>query len=30
MLKRMGLYDCTAKVDGDLVASAEILCAERG
>jgi 3-hydroxyacyl-[acyl-carrier-protein] dehydratase len=29
MLKRMGLYDCRATVDGEEVASAEILCAER-
>lgn len=30
MLRRMGLYDCRASVDGNDVASAEILCAERG
>ncbi|MEM9302962.1 MAG: 3-hydroxyacyl-ACP dehydratase FabZ [Pseudomonadota bacterium] len=29
MLRKMGLYDCRAEVDGDVVASAEILCAER-
>jgi 3-hydroxyacyl-[acyl-carrier-protein] dehydratase len=29
MLKRMGLYQCRAEVDGNEVASAEILCAER-
>ena len=29
LLKRMGLYACCALVDGDEVASAEILCAER-
>ena len=29
MLRKMGLYDCTASVDGKTVASAEILCAER-
>ena len=29
LLKRMGLYLCSALVDGDEVASAEILCAER-
>ena len=30
MLRRMGLYECRATVDGKEVASAEILCAERG
>ena len=30
MLRRMGLYECRAVVDGEQVASAEILCAERG
>jgi 3-hydroxyacyl-[acyl-carrier-protein] dehydratase len=30
MLRRMGLYDCRAVVDGSEGASAEILCAERG
>jgi 3-hydroxyacyl-[acyl-carrier-protein] dehydratase len=30
MLRRMGLYECEAKVDEKVVASAEILCAERG
>jgi 3-hydroxyacyl-[acyl-carrier-protein] dehydratase len=30
MLRRMGLYECRALVDGEQVASAEILCAERG
>ena len=30
MLRRMGLYLCRALVDGKEVASAEILCAERG
>lgn len=30
MLRRMGLYECRALVDGQEVASAEILCAERG
>jgi 3-hydroxyacyl-[acyl-carrier-protein] dehydratase len=29
MLRRMGLYQCSAMVDGAEVASAEILCAER-
>ncbi len=29
MLRRMGLYECRATVDGKEVASAEILCAER-
>ena len=29
MLKRMGFYECRALVDGEEVASAEILCAER-
>ena len=29
MLRRMGLYDCRAMVEGEEVASAEILCAER-
>lgn len=29
MLRRMGLYSCSASVDGSEVASAEILCAER-
>lgn len=29
MLRRMGLYECSASVDGKEVASAEILCAER-
>lgn len=29
MLRKMGLYDCTARVDGEVVASAEMLCAER-
>lgn len=29
MLRRMGLYVCRASVDGEEVASAEILCAER-
>jgi 3-hydroxyacyl-[acyl-carrier-protein] dehydratase len=29
MISRMGLYACSATVDGDEVASAEILCAER-
>jgi 3-hydroxyacyl-[acyl-carrier-protein] dehydratase len=29
MLRGMGLYECSASVDGKEVASAEILCAER-
>jgi 3-hydroxyacyl-[acyl-carrier-protein] dehydratase len=29
MLRRMGLYECRAVVDGTVVASAEILCAEQ-
>ncbi|MND00598.1 3-hydroxyacyl-[acyl-carrier-protein] dehydratase FabZ [compost metagenome] len=29
VLKRMGLFVCRALVDGDEVASAELLCAER-
>ena len=29
MLKRMGLFECRAYVDGREVASAEVLCAER-
>jgi 3-hydroxyacyl-[acyl-carrier-protein] dehydratase len=29
MLRRMGLYECRAVVDGKVVASAEILCAEQ-
>jgi 3-hydroxyacyl-[acyl-carrier-protein] dehydratase len=29
MLRRMGLYDCRALVAGEVVASAEILCAEQ-
>jgi 3-hydroxyacyl-[acyl-carrier-protein] dehydratase len=29
MLRRMGLYECRALVDGQVVASAEILCAEQ-
>ena len=29
MLRKMGLYDCRAEVEGQVVASAEILCAER-
>ena len=29
MLRKMGLYDCTASVDGQTVASAQMLCAER-
>ena len=28
MLRNMGLYDCRAEVEGKVVASAEILCAE--
>jgi 3-hydroxyacyl-[acyl-carrier-protein] dehydratase len=30
MVMRMGQFICTAKVDGEVVASAEMLCAERG
>lgn len=30
MIRRMGLYACRAEVDGEVVASADILCAERG
>ena len=30
MLRRMGLFDCHALVDGEEAASAQILCAERG
>jgi 3-hydroxyacyl-[acyl-carrier-protein] dehydratase len=30
MMLRMGQFVCTAKVDGEVVASAEVLCAERG
>ena len=30
MLRKMGLYECTASVDGKTVASADILCAEGG
>lgn len=30
MLKGMGLYDCIASVDGKKVATAEVLCAQRG
>lgn len=30
MLRRMGQFVCQAKVDGKVVASAEVLCAERG
>lgn len=30
MLRRMGVYECRALIDGEQVASAEILCAERG
>ncbi|MFA5685318.1 MAG: 3-hydroxyacyl-ACP dehydratase FabZ [Lysobacteraceae bacterium] len=30
MLRKMGLYECVARVDGKEVASAEVLCAERG
>ena len=29
MVMRMGQFVCTAKVDGEVVASAEMLCAER-
>ncbi len=29
MIRRMGQYQCQASVDGKVVASAEILCAER-
>lgn len=29
MLKRMGLFSCQAKVDGKVVAEAEVLCAAR-
>ncbi|MDJ0653244.1 MAG: 3-hydroxyacyl-ACP dehydratase FabZ [Xanthomonadales bacterium] len=29
MLRKMGLYQCQASVDGETVATAEILCAER-
>ena len=29
MLRKMGLYQCAAEVDGQVVASAEMLCAER-
>ena len=29
MLRGMGLYECVAEVDGEVVASAELLCAER-
>ncbi len=29
MLRKMGQYECTAYVDGQVVTSAEILCAER-
>ena len=29
MIRRMGLYACRAEVDGHVVASADILCAER-
>ena len=29
MLRKMGLYQCTASVDGNVVARAEMLCAER-
>lgn len=29
MLRNMGQYECTAVVDGEKVASAQILCAER-
>ena len=28
LIRNMALYDCTASVDGQVVASAEILCAE--
>ncbi len=30
MMLRMGQFICQAKVDGEVVASAEVLCAERG
>ncbi len=30
MIRRMGQFECQAKVDGKVVASAEVLCAERG
>lgn len=30
MVMRMGQFLCQAKVDGEVVASAEVLCAERG
>jgi 3-hydroxyacyl-[acyl-carrier-protein] dehydratase len=30
MMRRMGLYDCTARVGDSVVTTAEILCAERG
>ncbi|MFO1494461.1 MAG: 3-hydroxyacyl-ACP dehydratase FabZ [Lysobacterales bacterium] len=30
MVMKMGQFVCTAKVDGKVVASAEVLCAERG
>lgn len=30
MVMRMGQFVCQAKVDGEVVASAEMLCAERG
>jgi 3-hydroxyacyl-[acyl-carrier-protein] dehydratase len=30
MVMRMGQFICQAKVDGEVVASAEVLCAERG
>lgn len=30
MMLRMGQFICQAKVDGEVVASAEMLCAERG
>lgn len=29
MLRGMGLYDCTSEVDGETVATAQLLCAER-
>jgi 3-hydroxyacyl-[acyl-carrier-protein] dehydratase len=29
MLRRMGQFECRALVDGKIVASAELLCAER-
>lgn len=29
MLRGMGLYDCTAEVNGEAVATAQLLCAER-